>query len=59
MYEEQSLLEINYSILHIRSLVNLCMYLQLSMEQVTLTDLLEHFTKDDLNALGIKYVITM
>ena len=28
----------------------------MSMEQVTLADLLEHFTKDDLNSLGIKYV---
>ena len=38
-----------------------CLYfimssVQMSMEQVTLADLLEHFTKDDLNSLGIKYV---
>ena len=33
-------------------------YIQLSVEQVMLTDLLEHFTKDDLYALGIKYVHT-
>ena len=30
--------------------------LQLISEQVTLSDLLEHFTKDDLNGLGLKYV---
>ena len=29
------------------------------MEQVTLTDLLKHFTKEDLSALGIKYVATI
>ena len=31
----------------------------MSIEQVTLTDLLEHFTKDDLSGLGIKYVTTV
>ena len=30
--------------------------MQLRMEQVMLPDLLDHFDKDDLNTLGIKYV---
>ena len=31
-------------------------HIQLRMEQVMLHDLLENFTKDDLIALGLKYV---